>query len=779
MTVKKEFRKLIKDSKIKFEIDSVGNLNKLTSAPKAFWKHLKKLTNPRKRSNEHVISPDVWIEHFSLLNRNNPSELIDSSPHIKSIIEQVDSKLQAHTNYCNTLDKQFSLNEIVTAIKRLKLGKASGCDAISNEIIKFASPKIANILCGIFNILLEIEHYPIQWATGLLMPLFKAGEVNDPNNYRGITINSCLSKLFTYMLNERLTNTCESKGIIHYNQLGFRKGFRTADQVFTLKTLTDQAFSKGKKLYTCFVDFSKAYDTVWREGLFYKLLNYGISTKFVKVLKDMYSRLQACIQLTSGISAPFPSLVGLKQGCNLSPILFNLFINELVDKLNANLTDAPKLGQVKVSCLLYADDLVLISESQSGLQKALDTLDSFTQDWHLKVNETKTKCLTFTRGRKPNLTPHWQLGTMPLQNCTSYCYLGTVFNVSGSLNLAADTLKDKAKSAMFSLLKSLYKHKTCNLDTFIYLFDKMVVPIASYNSEVWGISYIPNNKNFSTWLEFDNISKCPVESLHIQCMKIILGVKSRSSNWATLSEVGRYPIVLKVYTAVLKFLLHMQMSSSGILLAALKTNSELVGPNTWSKRVKNLLEFCNLDWDSFNTRHINPCKVLLNNKYNTVWACKRDSLVDSGKLQLYHSVKEQLKCENYLKTNNYSLRNAITKLRISAHNLPIETGRYTNTPREDRICPLCKVGVGNELHYLLECTNNNLVNNRNEILNKIKDDDPAFGDLNKAQPMKFILTRDTDQLKYTGLLCYKTLKIFKEELKVIECTKDPESNSNN
>jgi hypothetical protein len=692
---------------------------------------------------------------------------------VKKILESVNAKLlnNTGTQKCDILDKHFSTNEILHAIKVLKMGKASGCDAISNELIKHASPHISIILCLVFNILLEIEHYPIQWGTGLIMPLFKSGEVNDPNNYRGITINSCLSKLFTYMLNERLTNVCERDALVHYNQTGFRRGFRTADQVFTLKTLIDQAFANGEKLYTCFVDFSKAYDTVWREGLFHKLLDYGISLKFVKLLKDMYSRLQTSVQLPDGISAPFPSKVGLKQGCNLSPILFNLFINDLIDELNANNSvDAPKLCELQVSCLLYADDLVLISKSHSGLQSALDTLAKFTQDWHLKINETKTKCLTFQRGRRPTVAPIWYFGALELQNCLSYCYLGTVFSESGSLNAAAETLAGKSKAAMFSLLKSLYKNKSCNIDIMIDLFDKMVVPIAAYNSEVWGAYYIPNNSNFASWFEFDNITKCPIEKLHIQFMKMILGVRNKASNWATMSEVGRYPIVLKIFTAVTKFLIHLQSSPSGILQAALKTNSELTGiSSTWSRRVKKLLDFCNIKWDEINANQIRNCKSLLNAKYIASWESKRRSLGSSSKLELYSSIKENFGREGYLNLPNYKLRNAITKLRTSAHNFPIETGRYSNIPREERICQLCMTGVGNESHYLLHCTNPTMLKVRNEVLSKLIGFDPDFANLNENHQVKYILsTVNPEQLSNCGLLCSKMLNTYKEEMKLIE-----------
>ena len=111
-----------------------------------------------------------------------------------------------------------------------------------------------------------------------------------------------------------------------------------------LKTFIDKAFHKKKKLYVCFVDFKKAYDTVWRNGLYWKLLKYGVSAKFVNLLRDMYARLQVSVNVLNGLSLSFISVVGLKQGCNLSPLLFNIFINDLVDMVNHENPDATLLG---------------------------------------------------------------------------------------------------------------------------------------------------------------------------------------------------------------------------------------------------------------------------------------------------------------------------------------------------------------------------------------------------------------------------------------------------
>ena len=192
---------------------------------------------------------------------------------------------------CPILDKNFTIREILGGIKLLKSGKASAYDIVDNDLIKATASSISPILCDIFNRILTLEYVPILWGTSIIIPLFKSGEVFDPNNYRGISISSCISKLFTLLMNNLLNAFFDTNNTNHFNQLGFRKGFRPADHVFTLKTLIDQTFYNKEDLFVCFVDFKKAYDTVWRNGLYLKLLKNGVSKKFVRILMNMYSSL--------------------------------------------------------------------------------------------------------------------------------------------------------------------------------------------------------------------------------------------------------------------------------------------------------------------------------------------------------------------------------------------------------------------------------------------------------------------------------------------------------
>ena len=155
-------------------------------------------------------------------------------------------------------------------------------------MIKAAKTILAPILCNLFNEILRLQYFPKAWSKGIIIPIFKAGDVDDPDNYRGICLNSAISKLFTGILNVRLTEFLNASSIIAPNPTGFRKNFRTADNAFTLKTLIENAFSQKQKLYTCFVDF-------------YKILKNGISPKFFNLTNSMYSSITAQIALPNGV----------------------------------------------------------------------------------------------------------------------------------------------------------------------------------------------------------------------------------------------------------------------------------------------------------------------------------------------------------------------------------------------------------------------------------------------------------------------------------------------
>ena len=724
--------------------------------------------NKKLRSNNkeslNLITPTEWYNYYDKLTNINDENYEEHYTKQHAIISKELKQLlkTAKQNTPTELDKHFTQKEVEQGIFKLKKNKAAGSDSINNEMLKSAMNCISPLLTELFNKIILSEYYPKLWEVGLITPLHKGDDISNPDNYRGITINSCLSKLFNQLMNERLTKYMDDNDLIQCNQIGFRKDYRTSDHVFVMKTLIDNYLNKNKRLYMCFIDFKKAFDTVWRDGLFYKLLKKGLTHKFVNLLINTYSKQKSCVNLKQSITNTFHSTKGLKQGCNLSPNLFNLFIDDIIKCFN-NKCDPAKLISKNINCLLYADDLVLISESTEGLQNCLNKLYDYIQTWKLSINYKKTKSITISK-RKTKTKCTFTIGKEKVDPCNSYKYLGTTISENGSFKGNLVNLNKKAFGAMFSLLKCINKHYAGNIKILLNLFDRMIVPILLYNSEVWGGIILPKNLKQLDYLNENNINNT-VEKLQNRFLKYILGVNVKSTNWAVRSETGRIPLTLKVYEAIIKYYQHIYRSKSKFMQESLKVNIDLDqnGINTWYTVLKRISQFMLLDIKTI--RENKNISKLIKDKtyhlYKNTWNEEINKQKSNGKHQIYAEIKTQNCFEKYLDIENMNIRKAITKMRISSHKFPIETGRYEGKERHERLCPLCCNDIGNEKHYLFECSNNTIKKTRDEFLSIIYKKSPQIKRLVVEDQLKyFLLCRDETLIKDIGILFLKIQKEF-------------------
>ena len=206
-------------------------------------------------------------------------------------------RLKDFTCFSEGLDKNITYDEIIKASRQLKNHKAVGYDSICNEMIKsLVKTKFINVVRSLFNAICLKSYFPKLRKISYITPIFKDDHSFDPNNYRGISVSSCLGKLFTLIFNERLIKFLDDKKVLSYCQIEFKRDYRTSDHIFILNTVLNSYFSRGKRVYACFFfDFSKAYDSVWRVGLLYKLILNGLSTKFIHLIKSMYEDLQLSV----------------------------------------------------------------------------------------------------------------------------------------------------------------------------------------------------------------------------------------------------------------------------------------------------------------------------------------------------------------------------------------------------------------------------------------------------------------------------------------------------
>ena len=350
---------------------------------KLFWSTIDNIKNTKK-TNHNPISITQWDTYFrGLLNsENTPGNFPDISSKIKD-----DSVLNA----------PFNCKEIKQALATLKNKKSTGIDLIRNEFLKFGSSILVLPIVNFFNRILQSGEFPVLWNISNISVIHKNGSLHDCDNYRGISICSCLGKLFTKLLQNRVSNFLKDNNLIEDNQAGFKSDYRTTDQIFIIKTIINKYLYKSKKpVFACFVDFTKAFDSVWREALFFKIQSLGIGGNIYNVIKSMYSNTYFCIKKDNYLSQPVQNNLGVKQGDSLSPTLFNIYINDFGDTLRScKNTDPIGLGTKHLNHLLFADDLLLLSESSTGLQKCISQLEDYCEKWRLNVNLKKTKIMIF------------------------------------------------------------------------------------------------------------------------------------------------------------------------------------------------------------------------------------------------------------------------------------------------------------------------------------------------------------------------------------------------
>ena len=282
----------------------------------------------------------------------------------------------------------------------------------------------------------------------------------------------------------RLENYIQDNNLISPNQIGFQKGHRTADHVFVLSSIINKIVkAENKKLYTAFIDFRKAYDHINRTLLFLKLQNMGIQGLFYENLKRLHKSTSYMIKVENGYLDPIKSDMGLLQGGILSPKLFNLYIDDIKDIFNEK-CDPVNLYDTKLSHLLYADDLIIISNTEQGLRQSLTNLENYCTQWKLEVNISKTKIMIFNKSGRKLKTNSFLFQDNKIEVSDSYCYLGINLSLSGSFNHTQKVLREKAQKAMFPLYSVISQFNMSPVRS-LKLFDTYIKPIALYNSENW------------------------------------------------------------------------------------------------------------------------------------------------------------------------------------------------------------------------------------------------------------------------------------------------------
>ena len=261
-------------------------------------------------------------------------------------------------------------------------------------------------------------------------------------------------------------------------QSGFRSGYCTIDNAFILHGIIQKALSKKRhSCYCLFVDFKKAFDLIDRNLLFKRLSVIGVKGKLFNSLLAMYSNFEMCVSNGDSVSGYFKSNKGVRQGCILSPIIFSLYINKLAEMINENNEGIQLMPhQTIISILLYADDVVLISQSIGGLQKQIRTLERFCDISGMKMNLSKTKVMLFKNGGELSKTEKWSFKGRKLECVPNYKYLGLLLSSRNKFSKAIDNLALQARRTSSFVNASLRKIGNVPFSVYAKVFDSEIFP---------------------------------------------------------------------------------------------------------------------------------------------------------------------------------------------------------------------------------------------------------------------------------------------------------------
>ena len=341
---------------------------------KSFWAEWKAKFGSTKVSNVEVggnVSPDMVAQGFADYFKGN---YCDSAVNIKLKERYMAAYESLIADPVNLAYAPFTVSELKLAIAKLKKGKSPGMDKVTPEMVLFAGGLLPIALTNLFNMCLLHGVVPSSFSMSVIVPIVKDtnGGYGEYDNYRPISLVNLFSKLLELCMSERLNHLFKVDEL----QYGFVAGKGCQKALFSLESIVNYYTSRGSPVYMAALDATKAFDRVNHYALFHKLLCLGVSLCFLNVIVYWHLNLCGCVLWHGALSAVFNIRSGVRQGGVNSPWYFSVYINDLIDKLRCSGYGC-HLCSLFVGCLLFADDILLLSGSILQLQLMLDICVSY------------------------------------------------------------------------------------------------------------------------------------------------------------------------------------------------------------------------------------------------------------------------------------------------------------------------------------------------------------------------------------------------------------------
>ncbi|KAL2092947.1 hypothetical protein ACEWY4_010259 [Coilia grayii] len=450
----------------------------------------------------------------------------------------------------SSIDLDFSMSELKKALNGTAYS-SPGSDGLCYAMFRQLPDDVLEIVLKLFNKVWNEGTLPVAWKRSTILPFHKPGkDKTDPGNYRPIALTSHLGKLMEKMVVARLTYYLEYNNLLHCYQTGFRKQRSTTDALIKLTNEIEKTLTMKEAMVAFFLDIEKAYDTMWREGLLIKLNNLGINGKMYNYILDFMAQRTLRVRIGEALSNEFSVEGGIPQGSVISPILFNIMINDIFEKLN-KMNDG----------LLYADDAVLwkrgnnIPHITKTIQKELSLLEKWGMEWGFKFSVQKSQVMYFTR-KKITESYNVLLYDQPLKRGEGIKYLGLWLDKKLNWKRHIEYLETKCKKVLNIMRMVSGLCWGADRQSLLNIYKALIRSNIDYGCTVYGTAC--------------KTSLMKLERVHSRALRIALGALKTTPISALQVESAEAPLKLRFDKLALTYWVRLQCSVDSPAISVLK-----------------------------------------------------------------------------------------------------------------------------------------------------------------------------------------------------------------